>query len=204
MYQMSRESRNKTENILRNNVTDFPVKVIRSKRRTIAVELKADGILVRAPRRMNDKEIRRFLTEKQAWIEKNMKKLQERRRLLEQQEPYTEEEIHALAERALAVIPKKVQYYAPLVGVDYGRITIRNQRTRWGSCSDKGNLNFNCMLMLLPDEVVDSIVVHELCHRKHMNHSAAFYAEVERVFPEYRKWQKWLKENGSLYLSRLP
>ncbi len=179
------------------------VNVIRSKRKTIAIELRAEGVLVRAPWRMSDKEIEKFLAEKQNWIEKNWKKLQERQKKLGQQEQYTEAEIRALAERALKVIPEKVKQYAPLVGVDYGRITIRNQRTRWGSCSSKGNLNFNCLLMLLPDEVVDSIVVHELCHRKYMNHSAAFYAEVERVFPAYRKCEKWLKENGSLYMSRL-
>ena len=108
-----------------------------------------------------------------------------------------------LADKALIVIPERVKEYAPKVGVTYGRITIRNQRTRWGSCSSKGNLNFNCLLMLFPDEVIDYVVVHELCHRKHMNHSAAFYAEVARVFPEYRKYQKWLKENGGLYLARL-
>ncbi|MBQ6684544.1 MAG: M48 family metallopeptidase, partial [Firmicutes bacterium] len=92
----------------------------------------------------------------------------------------------------------RVAHYAPLVGVDYGRITIRNQKTRWGSCSSQGNLNFNCLLMLFPDEVIDSVVVHELCHRKHMNHSAKFYKEVERVFPEYRKWHQWLNENGKV------
>lgn len=109
-----------------------------------------------------------------------------------------------MAEIALVVIPEKVRHYAPLVGVDYGRITIRNQRTRWGSCSSKGNLNFNYLLMLLPDDVIDSVVVHELCHRKHMNHSPQFYAEVERVFPEYKSSNKWLNENGGIYLSRLP
>ena len=183
---------------------NFPIKIIRSNRKTIAIELKAEGIFVRAPRKMSNKEIKKFLEEKQNWIEKNLKKIQEQQALLKQQEPYTQEEIHMLAERALDIIPKRVQYYAPIVGVNYGRITIRNQRTRWGSCSSKGNLNFNCLLMLFPDEVVDSIVVHELCHRKHMNHSASFYAEVERIFPEYRRCEKWLKEYGSLYLSRLP
>lgn len=180
------------------------VKVIRSNRRTMSIEVKADGVLVRAPRRMSDREIREVLLKKSVWIEKHQKKLQERQNALACQKPYTEEGIRALAEQALDVIPKKVKQYAPLVGVDYGRITIRNQRTRWGSCSEKGDLNFNCLLMLLQDDVIDSVVVHELCHRKHMNHSARFYAEVERVFPEYQKCRRWLKENGGVYLRRLP
>ena len=87
-------------------------------------------------------------------------------------------------------IPERVRHYAPLVGVSFGRITIRNQRSLWGSCSAKGNLNFNCLLMLTPPEVIDSVIVHELCHRKEMNHSKAFYAEVRRVFPDYWKWDK--------------
>ncbi len=110
--------------------------------------------------------------------------------------PLTDAERKELIIKAKAVIPQRVQYYAPIVGVDYGRITIRCQRTRWGSCSSKGNLNFNCLLMLMPEKVIDSVVVHELCHRKHMNHSAQFYAEVERVFPEYKKCRAWLKEHG--------
>ena len=94
-------------------------------------------------------------------------------------------------------------HYAPLVGVSYGRITIRCQRTRWGSCSSKGNLNFNCLLMLAPPEVLDCIVVHELCHRKEMNHSQRFYAEVLRVMPDYRERYKWLKENGHMLMAML-
>lgn len=85
----------------------------------------------------------------------------------------------------------------------YGRITIRNQRSKWGSCSSKGNLNFNCLLMLAPQEVIDSVVVHELCHRKEMNHSNKFYAEVLRVFPEYWTWDKWLKDNGNMLMLRM-
>ena len=77
----------------------------------------------------------------------------------------------ALADQAVKTIPERVRYYAPLIGVTYGKITIRNQRTRWGSCSSKGNLNFNCLLMLAPPEALDSVVVYELCHRKEMNHS---------------------------------
>ena len=65
-------------------------------------------------------------------------------------------------------------------------------------------MNFNCLLVLFPDEVFDYVGVHELCHRKHMDHSKAFYAEVDRVFPEYKKCQKWLKEHGGVYLRRVP
>ena len=108
-----------------------------------------------------------------------------------------------LAEMALARIRERLEVYAPRIGVSYGRVTVRNQRTRWGSCSAKGNLNFNCLLMLAPPEVIDSVVVHELCHRKEMNHSDKFYSEVLRVFPDYWNCHKWLKENGPILLEMM-
>lgn len=181
------------------------VTVIRSKRKTIAVQIKPDGtVVVRVPKWMRERDIENFVQEKRAWIEKHQRLVRERQAQVQQAEPFTEEELRALVKQAREVITQKVRYYAPLVGVDYGSVAIRRQRTRWGSCSSKGNLNFNCLLALLPEEVIDYVVVHELCHRKQMNHSPQFYREVERVFPEYRKWQKWLKENGSVYLGRLP
>ena len=109
----------------------------------------------------------------------------------------TLDKIKALADQALKIIPARVEYFARIIGVTYGNITIRNQKTRWGSCSSKGNLNFNCLLMLAPPEVLDYVVVHELCHRKQMNHSKEFWAEVEKAFPDYKKSIKWLKEEGS-------
>ena len=112
-------------------------------------------------------------------------------------EKLTSEEIKTLAEQALKLIPQRVEYFSRQVGVDYGRITIRNQKTRWGSCSSKGNLNFNCLLMLALAEILDYVVVHELCHRKEMNHSKAFWAEVEKVLPDYRESVKWLKKRNS-------
>jgi hypothetical protein len=118
-------------------------------------------------------------------------------------EKLTMDEIRELADKALKVIPERVAYYAPLVGVTYTRITIRNQRTRWGSCSSQGSLNFNCLLMLMPPDVMDSVIVHELCHMKEPNHSKKFYEEVLRVFPEYRKCEKWLKENGPALMRRM-
>ncbi|MBR2187880.1 MAG: M48 family metallopeptidase, partial [Eubacterium sp.] len=127
------------------------------------------------------------------------KKLDEQKNV----EKLTMEEIQELAAQALRVIPQRVAYYAPKVGVTYGRITIRNQRSKWGSCSSKGNLNFNCLLMLAPDEVVDYVVVHELCHRIEMNHSKAFWELVERVLPDYRSSRKWLKEHGEEIIRRM-
>jgi len=133
------------------------------------------------------------------WIEKHLAQLEE----LPEAERLTMEEIRALADKALKVIPERVAFYAPQVGVTYGRITIRNQRSKWGSCTVKGNLNFNCLLMLAPPEVLDSVVVHELCHRKHLDHSKEFYEEVLSVFPDYRKWNEWLKQNGMRLMRRM-
>ena len=110
--------------------------------------------------------------------------------------------IKELADKARIFIPERVKYYAEVIGVDYGRITIRCQKTRWGSCSSKGNLNFNCLLMLMPSEVIDYVVVHELCHIKQMNHSKAFWKEVEKVLPNYRKSAVWLKNEGSRIMMR--
>ena len=86
--------------------------------------------------------------------------------------------------------------------MDYGKITIKDTKSRWGSCSYQGNLNFCWRLILAPEEVLDYIVVHELCHRLEMNHSARFWAEVKRVLPEYEKGKEWLKENGLALLER--
>ena len=177
--------------------------IIRSNRKTLSIQIKPEGVIVRAPLRATDAQIQRFVKEHSDWIEKHLAKMEVRKKEADAAEPLTMEEIRALADQALKVIPERVKYYAPKIGVTYGRITIRNQRSKWGSCSAKGNLNFNCLLMLTPPEVIDSVVVHELCHRKEMNHSDRFYAEVLRVFPDYWKWHGWLKENGSLLMMRM-
>ena len=178
--------------------------IIRSDRKSLGLEVRPDGqVVVRAPRRLGKAEIQKFVTEHESWIRKHLEKVRERQKSRQETKKLSMEEIQSLADQALKVIPERVAYYAPKVGVDYGRITIRNQRSRWGSCSSKGNLNFNCLLMLTPPEVIDSVVVHELCHRKEMNHSARFYAEVLRVFPDYRKWNQWLKEHGGELIGRM-
>ena len=105
-----------------------------------------------------------------------------------------------MKDEAKRVIPDRVKYYAGIMGVTFGKITIKNQKTRWGSCSSKGNLNFNCLLMLTPDKVRDYVVIHELCHLKQMNHSKMFWAEVEKVMPDYKVYRQWLSRNGNMLI----
>lgn len=180
------------------------IKIIHSKRKTVAIQIKPDlTIVVRVPYRFPQKEIDKLLEEKAAWIEKNMKILREQKKEKAELPRYTEKEIKQLFEKAMAHIPKRVRYFSDIIGVDYRRITIRNQKTRWGSCSAMGGLNFNCLLMETPPEVIDYVVVHELCHRKEMNHSERFWKEVETVLPDYKVQVKWLKENGNLLMQRM-
>ena len=181
----------------------YCVKVVKSRRKTLSAQVKDDKLVVRAPLSVKDEDIRTFLKRHQRWIRNHMEHSSRNREEAEKAGMLTGEEIRSLAEQALKVIPPKVEYYAGQMGVTYGRITIRNQKTRWGSCSSKGNLNFNCLLMLCPEEVMDSVIVHELAHRKEMNHSQCFYAEVFRVFPRYRECHNWLKKNGTVLLKRM-
>ena len=177
--------------------------LIRSNRKTIALQIKGDGrIIVRAPVRMAAKDIQRFVDSKAAWIEKHLAIIQQRQQPVAS--AFTLEQIQQLADAAKSDLPRRVARFAALVGVTYGRITIRAQKSRWGSCPGKGNLNFNCLLMLCPEDVRDYVVVHELCHRKELNHSPRFWAEVEKVLPGYKVQRKWLKENGGGLIRRLP
>ena len=177
--------------------------VIRSGRKTIGMQIKRGKVIVRAPMGVSDEQIRRFVGSHRDWLEKHLQSALEREAKYADVDLLSSEVLRALAEQACRVIPQRVRYYAPLIGVTYGRITIRNQRTRWGSCSAKGNLNFNCLLLLAPPKVLDSVVVHELCHRKVMNHSELFYREVYRVMPDYDQWHGWLKKNGEGLMRRL-
>jgi hypothetical protein len=181
------------------------VTVIRSRRKTIAMQVKPDGtILVRAPRLMPQWAVRRFVESRQDWIRNQLKKQAAAQKQREEAGILTEKELKELAGNARRDLTARCEYWAERVGVTYGRISIRHQRSRWGSCSSKGNLNFNCLLMLAPESVRDYVVVHELCHRKHMNHSPAFWREVERAVPDWRSAKAWLKQNGEALMLRNP
>ena len=178
-------------------MTPIPYTLIRSDRKSIGIQITADGVVVRAPKRLPAAEIDLFVQSKRIWIEGHLSKIPA------PQPKFTQTEIEALARKALTVIPDRVRHFAPIVGVSYGRITIRNQRSRWGSCSGKSDLNFNCLLMLTPDFCLDYVVVHELCHRLEMNHSPKFWAQVERVLPDYRKSREWLRAHEKELIGRL-
>ena len=183
---------------------NIDITIIRSNRKTIAIQINPDlTVTVRAPRRATQREIERILKEKEPWIRKHIEQFREKQMQYDQQKMaiLSNEDIRQLAKDAVEYIPKRVGHFAKIIGVDYGRITIRNQKTRWGSCSSKGNLNFNCLLMLTPPEVIDYVVVHELCHRKEMNHSKAFWREVEKVIPNYKEYVEWLKNSFLWHVS---
>lgn len=177
--------------------------LIRCSRKTLGLQITPAGeLIVRAPNRLPQREIDCFLQEKEAWIARTLVKVRAAKQEGEAA-PLTDADIRALADRAVKEVPPRVAAFARRMQVTYGRITIRNQTGRWGSCSSTGNLNFNCLLMLAPAEVLDYVIVHELCHRRQMNHSPAFWQEVANVLPDYKRVEGWLKGEGRVLLMRM-
>lgn len=99
--------------------------------------------------------------------------------------------------RGLERIPERVRYFAPKVGIKSCHIDVRELGHRWASCSPKGNLAFHWKCMMAPPTIIDYIVVHELCHFHHLNHTEAFWNEVDKIMPAYRERKEWLKKNGA-------
>lgn len=190
--------------MMKMKIGEYNVEVRRSKRKSATIKITADmQIVVFVPLYVSDNEIEKMVISKSKWIDKHMLKVQstidERSKL----EKITFEQVKDLADQAVEYIPKRVKYYAEKENFVYNKITIKNLVSRWGSCSTKGNLNFNCLLMLTPDYVIDYIVVHELCHLREMNHSEKFWAEVEKIMPDYQRAELWLKQNGGNLISRM-
>ena len=165
---------------------------IRSRRKTIAIQIDREGqVIVWTPYGITKRQVEEFLDEKKDWLLQTRQRVEKRKT---EQIPISEEVRREGIERAKRIFPERTAYFAKRMGVDYGRITIREQKTRWGSCSSKGNLNFNWKLVLLDPELLDYVVVHELAHRREMNHSKNFWKIVEAELPDYRERRRRLKE----------
>lgn len=177
---------------------EIEVEIIRSKRRSMAIQIRTDGsVVVRVPMHASDRAIKRFVSAHARWIADNRGQMFERRKKLADN-PYDIPAWESLsaADKKIAKqkIMEHVDYYARRMEIDYGSISMRNQKSRWGSCSSKGNLNFNYRLAYLPEELLDYVVVHELAHRRYMDHSAAFWEEVETYYPAYKKCRQMLND----------
>jgi len=166
--------------------------------------VKPDGsVTVKAPLFVRDSDIKRFVDSHSDWILKTVAKNRLRSERLSHVDKLSDTELKALKKKARELIVPLVEEYADIMGVTYGTIAIRAQKSRFGSCSAKGNLNFNCILALCPEGAMRYVVVHELCHRRHMNHSKAFWSMVEEYMPDYREHRLWLKHNGDVLTARL-
>ena len=164
--------------------------VIYSSRRTVSLCIKDGELIVRAPYGTTEKRIIEIIEKHGAWIEKHLKRSEEK---LSRENALTEESIAELKKAAKKVLKAKTEYYARIMGLKYGRITITSAKTRFGSCSSKGNISYSYRLMLYPEAAIDYVVVHELAHLCEMNHSPSFYKIVESVMPDYKQRRKLLK-----------
>lgn len=175
----------------------LPIVLERSNRKTLAIQVTSDLYLqIKAPIQMSERKIHRFLLQKQFWIYKRAKSEMSN---AENRVDRSEEEIKRLREQARVVLTRKSCEYASQLGVMFKKIRIGNQRTRWGSCSSKGTISYNWRLILMPEPIVDYVVVHELCHLLEMNHSDRFWGLVESIMPNYAERRAWLKKNGNYY-----
>lgn len=184
---------------------EIKYRLIRSRRKTISISVNSEGmVIVKAPIYAARYDIERFMESKRDWILKAVSKQKERAEIEGSVGKLSFDELKKYGEIAFKRIEPLLKEYADFYNVSFNRVTIRNQKTRWGSCSGKKNLNFNCLLAAVPDRVVKYVVVHELCHLIEMNHSKAFWAQVAKAIPDYKTDVKWLKDNGGTLIARLP
>ncbi len=167
------------------------IEIVYSKRKTIALCVKADGsVIVRAPLKASRKRIEEFVEKNSLWLQKALERAEEKKDI--RKEASSEEEA-LLRKKAKELLPGKTAYFASLIGVEPSRITVTGARTRFGSCSGKNSISFSFYLMRYPEEAIDYVVVHELCHIIHHNHSKEFYKEIEKILPDYKEREKLLK-----------
>ena len=166
-------------------------KIIYSNRRTVGVSIRDGEVTVKAPYGTSKDMVEKLLSKHAAWIEKHIKSSSVPKKI---KADLTDEEIAELRVKAKRILSEKTERFANIMGLEYGRITITNAKTRFGSCSAKRDISYSLRLMLYPEEAIDYVVVHELAHTVEMNHSKSFYQIIERVFPDYNARRKLLSE----------
>ena len=164
-------------------------KVIYSDRKTISLSVKDGVITVRAPKCASRSFIEKFVMKHTDFIKKNLPKEIAR---AEKYRALTESDILNLKKQARKYFSEKTEEYSKIMGLIYGRISITSAKSRFGSCSSKGNISFSYRLMLYPEAAREYVVVHELAHLLEMNHSDRFYAIIEKTLPDYRERKKLL------------
>ena len=166
----------------------FEYTLIRSKRKTVSIQVDVDcNITVRVPMRTSQKEIDKILLNKKEWLEKTIVLQREKKKEIKE---YSEEEIKLLRKKAKEIIPNKAEYYANIMQVKPESVKINSAKKRYGSCSGTNNLNFSLYLMDKDDRFIDYVVVHELAHIRHHNHSKDFYEFIEQFMPDYKERRK--------------
>lgn len=165
--------------------------IIRSHRRTMALEVRRDGlVVVRAPQQIDRRTVERFVNAHGEWI---ARKQEEMARRSEAHPEPTAEQAQRYRRMAREYLPDRVAYWSQRMGALPTALHITSARTRFGSCSGSNSISLSWRLMQYPPEAIDYVVVHELCHIRHHDHSAAFWAEVARYLPDYRERQRLLK-----------
>ncbi|MBQ5886915.1 MAG: M48 family metallopeptidase [Clostridia bacterium] len=168
-------------------------KLIRSERRTLAMELSPEGdLILRAPGRMPLRLIEQFIASHEKWIAKHREKLR-RRAEFDEAHFSSEVQIQSLITRAKAILPEKTEYWAKIMGVTPAGVRITRAKKRFGSCSPENRIAYSYRLMAYPEEAIDYVVVHELSHIRHKNHSPDFYAFIARFLPDHKAREAILK-----------
>ena len=167
------------------------VKIYKSNRKTISLSVDDDlNAVVRAPNGVTDKKINEFVNKNIAWLERAV----ERKKAQLEKNNLSEDEINSLIKMAKDIIPERVEYFSALMNLYPTGVKITKAKKRFGSCSSKNSLCFSCFLMNYPLEAVDYVVVHELAHIKHHNHSKEFYNVIAHYMPDYKEREKLLKK----------
>lgn len=173
-------------------------KIIRSQRRTIALQIGRDALLiVRAPLKASDQAIAEFVNQKRQWIIKNQTMIRERN-LLKPKWEISDKVRRHLKKKAKALFVERTKYHALRLGIEYETVKITSGMGNWGSCRGPGRLIFNWRLIMAPQQIIDYVIIHELIHVIHRNHSQRYWNKVAEVYPDYLFCKKWLKQNGHL------